>query len=226
MFRHPALRAVICNSRMVRDDIARRFGLTDDKLHVIHNGVDLESFHPRLRREQGVGLRRKALGETLHAGATAPVMLYVGSGYERKGLPSLLRALKHMQRTDAVLWVVGRDKQETLMRKLAQTLGVDQRVMFLGAQTDVRPFYGAADLFVLPTHYDPLPNAALEALACGLPVLTTDTCGAAELLSADSGRVVRAGDPAAIAAGLDELCAHAARMRDAARASVPGSTRP
>jgi UDP-glucose:(heptosyl)LPS alpha-1,3-glucosyltransferase len=168
MFRHPALRAVICNSRMVRDDIARRFGLTDDKLHVIHNGVDLESFHPRLRREQGEGLRRKVLGETQRAGATAPVMLYVGSGYERKGLPSLLRALKHMQRTDAVLWVVGRDKQEALMRNLAQTLGVDQRVMFLGAQTDVRPFYGAADLFVLPTHYDPLPNAALEALACGL----------------------------------------------------------
>ena len=222
MFRHPALRAVICNSRMVRDDIARRFGLTDDKLHVIHNGVDLESFHPRLRREQGEGLRRKVLGETQRAGAMAPVMLYVGSGYERKGLPSLLHALKHMQRTDAVLWVVGRDKQETLMRKLAQTLGVDQRVMFLGAQTDVRPFYGAADLFVLPTHYDSLPNAALEALACGLPVLTTDTCGAAELLGADSGRVVKAGDEAAIAAGLDELCAHAARMRDAARASVAG----
>jgi UDP-glucose:(heptosyl)LPS alpha-1,3-glucosyltransferase len=92
--------------------------------------------------------------------------------------------------------------------------------MFLGPQQDVRPFYGAADVFALPTIYDPLPNAALEALACGLPVLTTTTCGAAELLNSQCGVVVEAGDPAAIAAGLDELCARAPAMRDAARASV------
>jgi UDP-glucose:(heptosyl)LPS alpha-1,3-glucosyltransferase len=59
MFGHPDLRAVICNSRMVRDDIARRFGLADDKLQVIYNGVDLDSFHPRLREEQGRALRAK-----------------------------------------------------------------------------------------------------------------------------------------------------------------------
>jgi glycosyltransferase involved in cell wall biosynthesis len=69
MFRHPALRAVICNSRMVRDDIARRFGVTDDKLHVIYNGVDLESFPSALRREQGEALRAKTGVE--RAGATA-----------------------------------------------------------------------------------------------------------------------------------------------------------
>jgi UDP-glucose:(heptosyl)LPS alpha-1,3-glucosyltransferase len=106
------------------------------------------------------------------------------------------------------------------MRKLAQTLGVDARVMFLGGQQDVRPFYGAADVFALPTRYDPLPNAALEALACGLPVLTTPNCGAAELLDAGCGAVVAAGDVAAIAAGLDALCSSAALMRDVARGAV------
>ncbi|MBK7014286.1 MAG: glycosyltransferase family 4 protein [Sulfuritalea sp.] len=215
MFGHPALRAVICNSRMVRDDIARRFGLVPDRLHVIHNGVDLESFHPRLRAEEGRKLRAKTGVDD-----ATPVMLFVGSGYERKGLPDLLRALAKMRREDAQLWVVGRDKQETLMRKLAQTLGVDRRVMFLGAQNDVRPFYGAADVFALPTIYDPLPNAVLEALACGLPVLTTTNCGAAELLDRDSGVVVAARDITAIATGLDDLCARAPAMRDAARASV------
>jgi hypothetical protein len=98
------------------------------------------------------------------------LILFVGSGYERKGLPTLLQALAAMERRDARLWVVGRDKQETLMRKLAQTLGIDQRVMFLGGQSDVRPFYGAADVFALPTLYDPFPNAALEAMASGLPL--------------------------------------------------------
>lgn len=98
MFRDPALRAVVCNSRMVRDDIARRFGVSGDKLHVIYNGVDLEDFHPRLRRERGEELRRKS-----GIAAGAPVLLFVGSGYERKGLPELLRALARMRHRDATL---------------------------------------------------------------------------------------------------------------------------
>ena len=215
MFRHPALRAVICNSRMVKDDIARRFGVAVDKLQVIYNGVDLEAFNPRLREEQGLALRVKA-----GIGSATPVILFVGSGYERKGLPTLLRSMSRMVRRDAQLWVVGRDKQESLMRSLAQTLGVDDRVMFLGAQADVRPFYGAADVFALPTLYDPFPNAALEALACGLPLLTTATCGAAELVTPENGAVIVAGEVGALASGLDMLCDRAPAMRDAARASV------
>ena len=215
MFRHPGLRAVICNSRMVRDDIARRFDLSDEKLQVIYNGVDLEAFHPRLREEQGFALRDKT-----GIGPAVPLILFVGSGYERKGLPALLHALAAMERRDARLWVVGRDKQETLMRKLAQTLGIDQRVMFLGGQADVRPFYGAADVFALPTLYDPFPNAALEALASGLPLVTTTTCGAAELVTTANGAVIAAGDVNGLASSLDKLCARAPEMRDAARASV------
>ncbi|MCX7147712.1 MAG: glycosyltransferase family 4 protein, partial [Sulfuritalea sp.] len=142
MFRHPGLRAVICNSRMVKDDIARRFGVPDEKLQVICSGVDLDAFHPRLREEHGFALRQK-----IGVGETAPVILFVGSGYERKGLPTLLHALSLMSRSDARLWVIGRDKHESLMRKLAQTLGVDDRVLFLSAQADVKPFYGAADVF-------------------------------------------------------------------------------
>ena len=215
MFRHPKLRAVICNSRMVRDDIARRFGVADEKLQVIYSGVDLDAFHPRLREEQGNALRQKT-----GVDAATPLILFVGSGYERKGLPTLLHALSRMTRGDARLWVVGRDKHESLMRNLAQTLGVDDRVMFLGAQTDVRPFYGAADVFALPTLYDPFPNAALEALACGLPLVTTTTCGAAELVTAANGSVISAGDVPGLASSLDSLCGRAPQMRDAARASV------
>ena len=222
MFRHPNLRTVICNSRMVKDDIARRFGVADEKLEVIYNGVDLDVFHPRLRENHGRALREKVLGETQRAGVgeTVPVILFVGSGYERKGLPTLLHALSLMSRSDARLWVVGRDKHELLMRKLAQTLGVDDRVMFLGAQADVKPFYGAADVFALPTLYDPFPNAALEALACGLPILTTSTCGAAELITPANGSVIAAGNATALALSLDSLCSRAPTMREATRASV------
>lgn len=201
MFRHPDLRAVICNSRMVKDDIAARFGTPDDRLHVIYNGVDLTHFHPGLRAEHRA-TTRTALG----IADTAPVILFVGSGFERKGIPALLPALAAMKRGDALLLIVGRDRKEGAMRALAQRLGIADRVRFLGAQKDVRPYYGAADCFALPTLYDPMPNAALEALACGLPTVTSTTCGAAELIQPEtSGRVVAALDRSALAEALDAM---------------------
>jgi UDP-glucose:(heptosyl)LPS alpha-1,3-glucosyltransferase len=199
MFRHPDLRAVICNSRMVRDDIATRFGTPDEKLHVIYNGVDLEHFHPRLRAEH-----RAATRAALGIDDATPVILFVGSGFERKGLPALLPALARMKRGDAVLLVVGRDRKERDMQALVVRLGIAGRVRFLGPQKDVRPFYGAADCFALPTLYDPMPNAALEALACGLPVVTSTDCGAAELIRpGTNGAVVASLDVAALARALD-----------------------
>ncbi len=81
------------------------------------------------------------------------------------------------------------------MQRLSEQLGLSQRVLFTGPLKDVRPWYGAADGFVLPTLYDPCPNAALEALACGLPVVTSTTCGAQEWVhSGDNGWVVDAVD--------------------------------
>lgn len=179
MFRHPALRAVICNSQMVAQDIAHRWPETAGKLAVIYNGVDLGRFHPGLRTEFRA-VFRAAVG----ADRTARVILFVGSGYARKGAATLIEALAHLPNATEA-WIVGRDKDEGRYRTLAARLGVAGRVRFFGAQTDVRPYFGAADLFCLPTLYDPLPNAALEALACGLPVVTTPHCGAAELLTPD-----------------------------------------
>lgn len=202
LFRHPNLRAVICNSRMVRDDIVQRFGLPEDKLPVIYNGVDLEYFHPGLRQKPAAG---------------RPVVLFVGSGFERKGLPTLLEAMVDV---DAELQVVGRDKAQAALERRARELGIADRVRFFGGQPDVRPFYATADACALPTIYDPFPNAALEALACGLPLVTTTSCGAAELITAANGAVVHAGDGVALGSALTQVLAGADRMREAARASV------
>jgi UDP-glucose:(heptosyl)LPS alpha-1,3-glucosyltransferase len=78
-------------------------------------------------------------------------------------------------------------------------------VRFTGAQPDVLVYYQAADAFVLPTLYDPQSNAVLEAMACGLPAITTTGCGVAELLSPESGHVVDAFDDAALAAAMTDL---------------------
>ncbi len=216
MFAHPGLRAVICNSAMVRDDIAQRFGLDAARLKVIYNGVDLERFHPRNHAARSA--TRTALGLP----PQAPVFLYAGSGFERKGVARLLQALARASATAHVL-VAGTDKHHDRYRTLAARLGIAERTHFLGSRDDLPLLYGAADAFVLPTLYDPMPNAALEALASGLPVVTTLQCGAQELISAgDNGFVVDALDADGLAAALASLAepGRAAAMAGAARASV------
>lgn len=218
MFAHPALKAVICNSRMVADEISAFYGVDRAKLKVIYNGVDTEAFHPRLRDEFRAA-QRQALGIP----AEAPVLLYVGSGFERKGVPQLLRAFAVQLIDDAHLIVVGADRKLAAMRWLADALGLAGRVHFTGPVQDVRPYYGAADAFALPTLYDPGPNAALEALACGLPLLTSDGCGAKEWVRpGENGAVVDVGDAAALVAGVTAVLRLGAQpaAHAAARAAV------
>lgn len=218
MFAHPALRAVICNSTLVRDEIRTFYGVSEDKLHVIYNGVDLDAFTPAL-----AATHRQSLRAANGIAADAPLFLFVGSGFERKGVPQLLAAFARLRDTRARLVVVGADRKLDAMRALADKLGIGARTLFTGPLHDVKPWYGAADAFVLPTLYDPCPNAALEALACGLPVLTSTACGAAELLSAGaSGEIVVAEDVGAIAAALERLAGDAGSRREAARAAVAG----
>ena len=218
MLASPALKAVICNSVMVRNEMQRYYDVPESKLVVIENGVDLESFHPRLSGEWREK-QRLALG----IAADIPVFLFVGSGFERKGIPQLLSALAGMKRQQAHLVVVGQDRQLSAYQRQAKKLGLGSRVHFVGPQQDVRPFYGMADAFVLPTRYDPMPNAALEAMASGLPIITSLTCGIAARVNAGGGGFVcDALDIKQLATHLDQLAApgKAETMRLSARAAV------
>ena len=219
MFTHPDLAGVICNSRMVRDDIAARFAVPASRLHVIYNGVDLDKYHPRLRDH--AGQRPEIIGGSGSL-PTSPLLLYVGSGFERKGVRQLLTTFARIKGT-ATLVIAGEDKHAARYRRLAAQINIAGRVRFTGALQDVTPLYAAADAFVLPTLYDPMPNAALEALACGLPVLTTTTCGAAEFIREGVNGYVRdALDVDGLAQAMTLLAnpAQSASMRAAARASV------
>lgn len=222
MFEHPALQAVICNSQMVADEICHFYGVHRSKLQVIYNGVDTTVFHPKLAVELRAETRSEAgIPEDV------PVLLFVGSGFERKGVPQLLRATATMQRQDAHVVIVGADRKLKKMKALAAQLGLAKRVHFTGPLADVRPWYGAADGFVLPTLYDPCPNAALEALACGLPIVTSTSCGAQEWVeSGVNGWVIDAVDQADFSRRLDDLSGLAgnATARAASRASVEGLT--
>lgn len=188
MFRHPDLQAVICNSHMVAKDIQRRFGVAPERLHVIYNAVDSERFNPRLATEH-----RQSVRQRLGCSADCRVWLIVGSGFQRKGVAEAIRVLASLPEDQ--LWIVGNDRQPGQYRKLAIRTDVANRVRFLGPQTDVRPFLAAADAFLLPSWYDPFPNACLEALACGLPVVASTATGTAELIRpGENGAVCQAGD--------------------------------
>jgi len=177
MFEHPRLRAVICNSRMVRDEILHRFRVAPEKLHVIYNGVDLAHFHP----ERRAALRGAARAE-LGCAPRDTLFLLVGSGFSRKGLEAAIDALGVSGNPALWLVVVGKDGHEGQFARRAQDAGLGSRVRFLGAKEDVRPFYAAADCFLLPSRYDPFPNTALEAMAMGLPAIVSSRCGAAEII--------------------------------------------
>jgi UDP-glucose:(heptosyl)LPS alpha-1,3-glucosyltransferase len=217
MFASQRLRAVICNSRMVRDEIRAWFDVPEEKLHVVYNGVDLDAFVPELRETHRARLR----GE-LGVPEAAKVFLHVGSGFARKGVGTAIAALARLGDRTARLLVVGKDRGEGAMRTAAARAGVAGRVHFAGGQDDVKPWYGAADCFVLATLYDPFPNAALEALASGLPAVVTRQCGAAELVKEGAtGRVVDALDADALARAMEDIAGRVTDdMREDARASV------
>jgi UDP-glucose:(heptosyl)LPS alpha-1,3-glucosyltransferase len=207
LFESPRLRAVICNSRMVKNEIQARFDLAKRKLYVIYNGVDLQSFHPRLRETHRAPARAE-----LGIPDGSMTYIFVGGGFERKGMFRLLPAFQRGADARAHLLIVGGDKAEARAKTLARDLGIGDRVHFLGARDDVRPWYGAADAFVLPTLYDPFPNAALEAMACGLPAIVTSQCGAAELINEGAnGMVCNALDAASLAGFLGRLDPESAR---------------
>lgn len=200
LFTGARLRAVICNSAMVRGEIAARFGTAAEKLVLIRNAVDSAAFHPGLRAEM-----RDAVRQQLAIPREAQVVLHVGSGFERKGVRAMLESVA---RAGGRRWaiVVGRDKRAAAHAALARKLGLAGRARFVGSVSDVRPYYAAADVFVLATLYDPQPNAALEAMACGLPIVTTGKCGVAEMIEeGESGFVRDALDVAGIAGAIERL---------------------
>ncbi len=195
MFKSARLKKVVANSRMVKDDIIRHYGLPEDKICVIYNGID-----PARYAAAGAA-KRRGLRETLGVPADAFVVLFVGSGFERKGLMTLVRAVGLLKEKEEIrLVVVGKGGQGPYLREAAR-VGVAGRVVFAGPVKDAAEFYGAADVFALPSMYEPFSNSCLEAMASGLPVVTTASNGASEIITdgVNGGVVADPFDPAAIA---------------------------
>jgi UDP-glucose:(heptosyl)LPS alpha-1,3-glucosyltransferase len=179
MVAHPQTQFV-ANSTLIRDELQQYYGLSNSRITVIPNGVDTAHFRPATAT-QIVGAR-VALGVP----TDAFVVSAVGSGFKRKGFFELIKAMATLP--DVILLIAGKDKAAHQLKRLIDRLGLSRRATLLGPVQDVREVYWASDVFALPSLYDPSSNAVLEALASGLPVLTTLNVGSArEIIQAQAG---------------------------------------
>ena len=163
---------VIANSEMVRREIVDLYKFPADKIDIVRNGVPLEKFRfdPELRENSRRDLKLKP-DET--------ALLFAGSGWERKGLRFAIEAFELSRERKLRLLVAGRGDERAYRPKRFFT---QEPVRFLGEIADLRPIYAAADIFILPSIYDPFSNACLEALASGLTVITTRDNGFSEII--------------------------------------------
>lgn len=168
---------IVAIARLGRAEIESWYGVPPARLAVVFNGVDLDRFHPRNRGVHGAGARAE-----VGVPVEARVALFVGSGFERKGLATAIAALAAERAAAHVLLVVGKGRTGPY-QELAERLGVATRVVWLGPRPDPERWYGAADVVILPTRYEPFGNVHLEALASGVPVLTSRRAGGAELIT-------------------------------------------
>jgi UDP-glucose:(heptosyl)LPS alpha-1,3-glucosyltransferase len=163
LLRHGGARRVIANSAMVRDEIVRYYGFADDAIDLIRNGVRVSDFGPAPRKRAGARAQ-------LRIGVDEIAVLFLGSGWERKGLRFAVAAIEKRRMR---LLVAGRGNRRKYRSGSAT---------FLGEIEDARLPLAAADIFILPTLYDPFSNASLEAMAAGLPVITTRANGCSEII--------------------------------------------
>ncbi len=184
LFAEGGAKKIIANSRMVRDEIVHWYGTPPARIDVVYNGLPTEWFglagtEERQRARRSLGLAVEDY-----------VALFAGTGWGRKGLLHAFAAIDLLPKgLQERLLVAGRGNPKDFLPMASSR--TRERTKFLGPRNDMRMLYAAADVFLAPTLYDPFSNACLEALASGLPVLTTWANGFAEIIEAGAeGEVV------------------------------------
>jgi UDP-glucose:(heptosyl)LPS alpha-1,3-glucosyltransferase len=197
LFEKQKAKRVIAGSQMVVNEIVDVYGYPPDSIHLVRNGVPVDRFHsaPSLRETSRAALK-------LHPDEI--VVLFAGTGWERKGLLFAIEAVALCKNRKLRLVVAGRgDARRYPTTRLR--FWRENPVQFVGEIADLAPLYAAADMFILPTLYDPFSNACLEALASGLPVITTRSNGFSEIIDGD------------VHGSIIDNCANLVGLRDAIR---------
>lgn len=170
---------IIAVSAKTASELERYLGIDASRLTVIYNGIDTKRFAPAASREEA---RQSVAPLVRPQREDAVVLLFIGYSFHRKGLGRAIEAVANADDPTVELWVAGGDDPEPYIR-LARERGIEQKVRFLGHQSNVVGLLQAADAFIFPTSYDPFPLVLLEAIGCGTPVITSRAAGIAEVMT-------------------------------------------
>lgn len=166
---------IIANSEFVAKQITLAYNIKREKIKIIYNGINLPiSINKPFAKIE--------LSKRLGLDVNLPLLIFVGSGFKRKGVSELLEISQALKNNSIKhnLIIIGKDKRLKSYQKLAQSLGVEAK--FMGELSGVGEYYCAADAFVFPTRYEPFSNVVLEALSYGCASFTTAQNGASEIL--------------------------------------------
>jgi UDP-glucose:(heptosyl)LPS alpha-1,3-glucosyltransferase len=175
LFESGRCKKLIAISQMVKNDILKHYNCPQENISVVYNGVDLSRFHPDNKDRHRQDIRKE-----IEVPENSVLILFVGSGFERKGLKALLQAMQYLRSEDWRLLIIGKGKWKKYLQFAPENLR--SRIIYKEPISDIERYYSAADIFALPSIYEPFGNANLEALASGLPVITTRHCGAADII--------------------------------------------
>lgn len=169
------VKEVITISDIVKQEVLKYYKIPQEKIHVIHSGVDIKEFDPKHKSKFSQEIKEKySIKDEL-------VLLFIGNPFQRKGLQYLIEAMPLMNEKKVKLLILGRDDPRKYL-DVARKLKIEDKLIFVGLTKGVKKYYSTADLFVLPTLYEPFGLVITEAMASGLPVITSKIAGAAEII--------------------------------------------
>ena len=200
IFEGKQCKKIIAISKMVKRDILKHYQISEDRIEVVYNGVQLDKFHPENRNRF-----RSVIREKFRISDGEVVVLFVGSGFERKGLEYLIKALKYLEEKKWRLIMVGKGNWKKYLN--FTSMENREKIIQLDPIDEIEKLYAAADIFILPSIYEPFGNANLEALASGLPIITSRKSGVAEIITSNKEGIILAdpSDSKAIAVAIDYL---------------------
>ena len=167
-------KCIVANSEMIRKQIINTYSINPAKIKVVYNGVeskelDYQNSFDRLSKEFSIKENQS-------------ILLYVGSGFKRKGVEEFLKIVSRLKKSDIKAFIIGKEKNIEYYQQLAIALKIDNQVVFTGTREDVNDFYTISDIFLFPTRYEPFSNVVLEAMSFENAVFTTRQNGASEIL--------------------------------------------
>ena len=176
IFGHNSPKARIVVSESMKREFIRHYGDAAKSIIVIPNGVDLKRFNPANRPVYRDRIRQK---HGIYR--SDPVLIFAGGDWERKGVPYIIEALRLLLSPNVKLFISG-SGDEKFYSQLAELKQVRERIIFVSGSSNLWEYYAASDVFVFPTIYEPFGLVIVEAMASGLPVITSRVAGAADVI--------------------------------------------